>query len=163
MTKTPDEPRRTLARLLRRSQAHAGLEGALEGFPAELAGRQVEGHPHTAWQLVEHLRLAAEDLVSYGRDADYREKEFPAGYWPATSEPPSEEAWRSSVEGLLAAVEAMAALVEDPGVDLYAQVPAAQRDGHHVFRAALIVLDHDGYHAGQLIALRRALGIWPAG
>ena len=57
--------RETVAKQLRRSQAHAGLTAALDGFPAELAGRAVAGHPHTAWQQVEHLRLAAEDLVAY--------------------------------------------------------------------------------------------------
>lgn len=154
--------RETLARQLRRSQAHAGLSAALAGFPAELAGRRPAGHRHTAWQQVEHMRLAAEDLVAYCRNPDYRALEWPAGYWPASPEPPSAAAWSASTRRLVAAAEAMARLVEDPACDLYARVPTAARPHHHTLRAALILLDHNGYHAGQLIALRQALDAWSA-
>ena len=155
--------RETVARQLRRSHAHAGLAAALDGFPAEFAGRAVDGHPHTAWQQVEHLRLAAEDLVVYCKDAHYQAPDWPAGYWPASPAPPSSAAWSVSCERLLDAAEQMARLVEDPDVDLFAKVPAAEKQHHHMLRAALILLDHNGYHAGQLIALRKALDIWPAG
>ena len=157
-----DQLRATIAKLLRRSQAHAGLAAAVEGFPAELAGRQVEAHAHTAWQHVEHLRLAAEDLVSYCRDAEYQAREWPAGYWPASPEPASAAAWSASCQGALDATEQMARLVEDPHRDPFADVPAAEKPGHHTLRAALMLLDHNGYHVGQLVALRKALGIWPA-
>lgn len=156
-----DELRGTLSRLLRQSYSHVGLTRAVDGFPAALAGTRVEGFRHTAWQLVEHLRLAAEDLVSYCLDADYEKLRWPEGYWPETTEPPTEEAWRESVRRLLDATEAMAALAEDPEHDLFAQVPSAVESHHHTLRAALILLDHNGYHAGQLIDLRLALGIWP--
>lgn len=155
--------RETVAKQLRRSQAHAGLTAALDGFPAELAGRAVAGHPHTAWQQVEHLRLAAEDLVAYCRDAEYAPPEWPAGYWPASPEPPSPEAWSESCRRVLEASDQLARLVEDPDLDLFSAVPAAEKAQHHTLRAALILLDHNGYHAGQIIALRKALGIWPAG
>ncbi len=155
------ELRRTLARLLRQSRSHAGLHRALEDFPAALAGRRVGGYRHTAWQQVEHLRLAAEDLIAYCRDADYQDLGWPEGYWPATSEPPAEVDWNESVRALLEATEAMATLVEDEEQDLCAPVPSAEKDHHHTLRAALILLDHNGYHAGQLIALRIALGAWP--
>lgn len=157
-----NEPAATVARLLRRSRAHAGLSAALEGFPAKLAGRRVEGHAHTAWQQVEHLRLAAEDLLAYCSDPDYSELGWPEGYWPDGEEPPSTEAWEESVRRVLGATEAMARRLEDPDLDLYAKVPAATDDSHHTLRAALILLEHNGYHAGQLIALRRALDAWPA-
>src|SRR5687767_6350777 len=91
-----DEPRRIVAELLRRSQAHAGLDKALAGLPWELAGRRVDGHPHTVWQLLEHLRLVAEDMVSYCTDEHYEELDFPAGYWPATIAPGSQDEWRGS-------------------------------------------------------------------
>ena len=156
------ELRATVAKLLRRSHAHAGLAAALEGFPAELAGRKVEGHANTAWQHVEHLRLAAEDLVAYCRDPQYQAREWPAGYWPASPEPPSAAAWSASCRGALAATEDMARLMEDPGHAPFASVPAAEKADHHTLRTALILLDHNGYHVGQLVALRRALGIWPA-
>jgi hypothetical protein len=157
------EPRDTVARLLRRSEAHAGLSSTLERFPVERAGEQVEGHPHTAWQQVEHMRLAAEDLVAYCKDPDYEERAWPDDYWPERSAPPSEKAWSSSVGRLLDATEEMARMVEDPDCPLYEKVPSAGKEYHHALRAALILLDHNGYHAGQIIALRRALHAWPAG
>ena len=155
--------RETFARQLRRSQAHAGLAAALDGFPADLAGRTVAGHPHTAWQQVEHMRLAAEDLITYCRGAAYQAPDWPAGYWPAQPAPPSAEAWSAGVRRLLDATEKMATLIENPAVDLYARVPTAEKEQHHALRAALILLDHNGYHAGQMVALRKALGVWPAG
>ena len=112
------------------------------------------------WQQVEHMRLAAEDLVAYCERSDYAAREFPAGYWPDGPEPPSAEAWSASVQGLLDITEQMARMVEDPDRDLYAKVPTAEKASHHTLRAALILLDHNGYHAGQLIALRRALDTW---
>jgi hypothetical protein len=154
------ELRATLARLLRQSQAGVGLKRALEGFPEELAGRSADGLAHTPWQLLEHLRLAAEDLVSYCLDPEYRDLGWPEGYWPETAEPPSEPAWERSARAVLEATEAMAALVENPDHDLYARVPSAEKPHHHTLRAALILLDHNGYHCGQLIDLRRALGAW---
>ena len=153
--------RSTLANLLRQSHAHAGVKRAVESFPVEMAGRQVEGFQHTAWEQVEHLRLAAEDLVSYCRDAGYKELGWPDGYWPKTAEPPSDDAWDESVSALLNATEALAEFVEDSENDLFASVPSSDKAHHHSLRSALILLDHNGYHAGQLIALRRALGIWP--
>lgn len=155
--------RETLSRQLRRSQAHAGLAAALRSFPAELAGRQVAGHGHTAWQQVEHMRLAAEDLIAYCETPDYEARAWPAGYWPEGPEPPSVEAWAASVRALLDATEKMAQMVEDSDRDLYAPVPTAEKEHHHTLRAALILLDHNGYHAAQLIALRQALHAWSAG
>jgi hypothetical protein len=157
------EPRQTIAKLLRQSQSHVGLRRSIDGFPAELAGKHVDGLRHTGWELVEHMRLAAEDLVSYCRDADYEKLGWPEGYWPPTAEPPSEQAWQGSIAKLLDATEAMAALVEDRQRDLYAEVPSAEKSHHHTLRAALILLDHNGYHTGQLIDLRLALGVWPSG
>lgn len=155
------ELRRTLAKLLRQSQAGAGLSRVVGDFPAAQAGRKVDGLRHSAWELVEHLRLASEDLVSYCRDADYESLGWPEGYWPETNEPPAEEAWHDSVRKLLEATEAMAAIVEDPEHDLYTTVPSAEKSHHHTLRAALILLDHNGYHVGQLVDLRIALGTWP--
>lgn len=154
--------RETIAKQLRQSQAHAGLAAALERFPAALAGRTAGGSAHTAWQQVEHMRLAAEDLVAYCTDPTYQARDWPDGYWPETPAPPSPEAWSTSGRRLIEATEQMARLVEDPDRDLYARVPAGEKDEHHALRAALILLDHNGYHAAQLIALRQALDAWPA-
>ena len=153
--------RETLASQLRHSQAQAGLSAALEGFPTDLAGRQVAGHRHTAWQQVEHMRLAAEDLIAYCQDPHYEAQTWPDGYWPKSPQPPSAEVWSTSNRRLLDATEKMAGMVEDPNVDLYANVPTAEQAHHHTLRAALILLDHNGYHTAQVIALRQALSIWP--
>ena len=152
--------RETVARQLRQSQAHAGLRVALEDFPIERAGQKVDGHVHTAWQQVEHMRLAADDLVAYCKDAEYQALVWPSGYWPESSGPPSTKAWSASSRGILDATEQMARMVEDPDLDLYAKAPSAVKVQHHMLRAALILLDHNGYHTGQLIALRRALEAW---
>lgn len=154
------EPGQTVARQLRRSQAHTGLSSALDGIPFELAGRQAPGHPHTAWQQVEHMRLTAEDLVAYCQDSGYQAPGWPEGYWPEGPAPSSAAAWSASCRRLLEVTEQMARLVEAPDRDLYATVPAAEAPGHHTLRAGLVLLDHNGYHAAQLIAWRRALGIW---
>jgi hypothetical protein len=138
-----EELRGTLSRLLRQSHSHVGVNRALDGFPSALAGRRI-------------------DEVSYCRDADYKEIGWPDGYWPEAVEPPTEEAWHESTRRLLEATETMAAMVEDAEHDLYAKVPSAEKKHHHTLRAALILLDHNGYHAGQLIDLRRALGVWPS-
>lgn len=155
-----DETRRTVARLLRQSQAHSGLARALEGFPVEAAGRHVAGHQHTAWELLEHLRVCAEDLVAYVRDEGYAAPDWPADYWPRSDAPAAPGDWEESARRFSAATEAMAALVEEPERDLHAPLPSAEDDDHHLLRAALVLLDHNGYHAGQLVTLRRALGAW---
>ena len=153
--------RQTIASQLRQSRAHAGLASALAAFPEALAGRRVPGHAHTAWHLVEHMRLAADDLHAYCVDTNYVERGFPDGYWPEGPAPDSPTAWSVSCRQLLDTTEQMARLVENREHDLYATVPTGQKPEHHTLRAALILLDHNGYHAGQLIALRQALAVWP--
>ena len=108
------------------------------------------------------MRLAAADLITYCEDPKYEALDWPDGYWPESPEPPSADAWQASVRGLLDATEKMARIVEDPDLDLYAKVPVAEKEHHHTLRAALILLDHNGYHAAQLIALRKALSVWSA-
>ena len=88
--------------------------------------------------------------------------DWPDGYWPKSPEPPSSAAWSVRNRRLLDATEKTAQIVENPGLDLYAKVPAAEKQHPHTLRAALILLDHNGYHAAQLIALRQALNVWSA-
>ena len=104
--------------------------------------------------------LTSMDEERIGLFIDYENLGWPDGYWPETTEPPTEEAWHESVGRLLEATEAMAAIVEDHEHDLYTRVPSAEKRHHHTLRAALILLDHNGYHAGQLVDLRLALGVW---
>lgn len=146
--------------LLRGGNAHLDFDKAIEGLPAELRGAKPTGISHSPWRLLEHLRICQWDILEYCRNPDHISPSFPEGYWPETDAPPSEDAWDQSVEAFRADLQAMQDLVSDPATDLLAQIPHAQ-PGHTVLREALIVADHNAYHLGQLIFVRRALGAWP--
>lgn len=156
-----EQLRKSVAGLLRQSHAHIGVDRALADLDSGLVGLSVDGFKHTIWEQVEHLRLAAEDLVSYCVDSDYKELGWPEGYWPRSKSPDSAEQWIRSVRLLQDANETMARLVENDEHDLFSRAPTSDKDHHHTLRAALILLDHNGYHSGQIVALRIALGAWP--
>lgn len=143
--------------------AHVGFDQAVADFPARLLGAKPPGAPHTVWQLVEHMRLAQWDILEFSRDPRHVSPEFPAGYWPATDAPPDSTAWQKSIAAFRADLKAMERLVEDPKTDLLARVEHPDAKAKHtVLREALLVADHNAYHVGQLVALRRRLGNWPA-
>ncbi len=144
--------------LLRGGGAHVGFEDAVKGLAASLRGAKPPGAPHSAWELVEHMRLAQWDILEFSRNPKHVSPEWPAGYWPATAAPPDERAWEKSVKQFRADLEAMAALVEDPATDLYAKIPHG--DGQTYLREGLLVADHNAYHLGELVFLRRLLGAW---
>ncbi|MCB1056722.1 MAG: DinB family protein [Acidobacteria bacterium] len=154
--------RETVAAQLRRSQAQVGL-AALDHLDPAIVGRRPDGFEHSIWELVEHLRLAAEDLVDYVERDDYSAPAWPDDYWPAAPTPESAERWNDSVAGFRQAIERMAKLVEDPARPLHDPVPTAEDPSHHLLRCALVLLDHNAYHLGQVVDLRRALGDWPPG
>lgn len=152
--------RRQVARLLDWEDAHVGTSGALADFPVELRGRVLEGLPHSAWQLLEHMRIAQRDLLEFCRDADYEAPTWPDEYWPRNPEPPYEGAWERSLTAFLGDLEALKELALDPGIDLFAVVPTGE-EGQTYLRSLLLVADHNAYHAGQVVALRQLLGAWP--
>ncbi len=145
--------------LLRGGGAHLDFETAIAGLPPELRGVHPEGVPHTPWRLLEHLRICQWDILEYVRNPRHVSPDFPDGYWPAGDAPPSDEAWERSVSGFRADLEAMAQLVMDRDVDLLAPLPHGE-PGHTVLREALLLADHNAYHLGQLVVVRRALGAW---
>jgi hypothetical protein len=147
--------RKHLVNLLRMEGAHLSFREAVDDFPAALRGKKPKGAPHTAWQLLEHMRLAQEDILDFSRNPDYRERKFPDDYWPATEVPPSEEAWDKSVAQFEKDLKAMQKLIDDPHRDLFATISHGQ--GQTVLREALIVADHNSYHLGQLVFLRKML------
>ncbi len=153
-----DELRQHVLYLLRGGGAHLGFDDVIGDFPPHLRGQKVEGAPHTAWQLLEHLRLAQWDILEFSRNPQHVSPEFPAGYWPKSSAPPHEQAWEESVQTFRADLEAMRDLVEAPNTDLYARIPHGE--GQTVLREALLIADHNAYHLGQLVLLRRLLGAW---
>ncbi|MGI9189223.1 MAG: DinB family protein [Longimicrobiaceae bacterium] len=154
---TPDRYRETVARLLDWGEAHAGFDKALSGIPPELRGVQPEGLPYSPWQLLEHLRLAQRDILDFCRDPDYTRPEWPDDYWPPTHAPASADEW--SVEAFRGDRDALRRLASDPDLDLTAEIPHGE--GQTYLRELLLVADHNAYHLGQLVVVRRLLGIWP--
>lgn len=154
-----DQALRThLSRLLDWEDAHRGFEAAVRDVPPGLMGMRPEGLPYSPWELLEHLRLAQRDILDFCRDPAYEAPESMAAYWPSDPEPPSPGAWDESVAAFRADRAALQALAADPDIDLFAAVP--QGAGQTFLRELLLVADHDAYHVGQLIAVRRLLGIW---
>jgi len=147
--------RKHLADLLRMKGAHVNLEAAVADFPVALRGVKPQGAPHTAWQLLEHLRIAQEDILDFSRNPKYREKKFPDEYWPATEAPPSEKAWDDSIQQFQNDLKEMQELVADTKLDLLAKIPHGT--GQTLLREAMLVADHNAYHLGQLVFLRKML------
>lgn len=147
--------RKHLAELLRMKGAHISLHDAVSGFPPALRGVKPPGAPHTAWQLLEHMRLAQEDILDFSRNPKYKEKTFPDDYWPATEAPPSEQAWDKSIEIFEEDLKQMQELIADTKHDLLAKIPHGT--GQTLLREALLVADHNAYHLGQLMFLRKIL------
>jgi hypothetical protein len=145
--------------LLRGGGAHLDFEAAVADLPPKLRGAKLPGLPHTPWRLVEHMRIAQWDILEFSRNPKHVSPVFPAGYWPKGDAPPDDSAWDRSVESFRTNLKAMQELVDDPATDLFAPIPHG--DGQTVLREALLVADHNAYHLGQLVTVRRLLGAWP--
>jgi len=154
MTKT-DPVRQHIINLLTKAEAHVDLREALKTFPSELRGRKPEGGPHTPWQLLEHIRITQLDILEFCRSAKHKSPKWPDEYWPNTEAPPDAKAWDKSAKQVLADLEAMTELVSDPKRDLTGKIPHG--DGQTLLREALLVADHNAYHLGQLVMVRRIL------
>jgi hypothetical protein len=150
--------REHILNLLRGGQAHLDFEKAVAGLPAELRGAKPPGQPHTPWRLLEHMRIAQRDILRFSVDPGHVSPEFPDGYWPEGDAPPDPGAWDRAVEAFRADHRAMSDLVADPNTDLFTPIPHGQ--GQTVLREALLVADHNAYHLGQLVLVRRLLGAW---
>lgn len=149
--------RQHLLYLLQEGGAHVTFRAALGDWPVQLAGVKVANFPHTAWMLVEHLRIAQWDILEFSRNPKHVSPAWPEGYWPSSEAPPNEQAWKASIAAVKDDLRAMEKLVGDPNVDLYAKLPWG--DGQTVLREALLVADHNAYHLGQLVMLRKCMGI----
>jgi hypothetical protein len=150
--------REQLLFLLRRGDAHLDFEKAIAGLPPELRGRKPDGVPHSPWRLLEHMRLAQWDILEFTRNPRHVSPPFPEGYWPKGDAPPDAGAWDRSVEAFRADLRAMQGLVADPATDLFTPLPHGE--GQTVLREALLLADHNSYHLGQLVVVRRLLGAW---
>ena len=138
--------------------AHVDFDGAVAGMPWQRAGEQVEGLPHSVWQLVEHLRIALWDLVEFSRGPGHESPPWPEGYWPEAAGPRDAAEWERALAAYRRHLEAMREMVEDRGRDLFAAFEWG--DGQTLAREALLAADHAGYHLGQVVQVRRLLGEW---
>lgn len=144
--------------LLRGGNAHTDFDSAVKGLPVDLRGKRPKGSPHSPWELLEHLRLAQSDILEFTRDPAHQSPKWPEGYWPKTPAPPTANAWAKSVKQFREDLNALCALVEDPSTDLFGRLPHG--DGQTILREALLAADHNAYHLGQLVLVRRLLGAW---
>ncbi len=149
-----------LLALLKGGQAHADFDAAIKDFPAKLRGTVVENLPYSAWQLVEHLRITQKDILNFCAPptGGYQPLEWPKEYWPESAEPPSAHAWDHAVAAIRSDREKFEALLTKPNVDLYK--PFLWGEGQNLLREALLIADHTAYHLGEIVVLRRLLGIW---
>src|SRR5579872_6782768 len=153
--------RKQVAALLRGGNAHVDFDDAIEGLPAKLRGVKPANLTFTAWGLLEHLRIAQWDILEFSRDPKHVSPKWPKGYWPAQDAPKNAAAWDASVKAFRRDLKAMEALVEDPSTDLFAPIPHG--DGQTILREALLVADHNAYHIGEMVLIRRMLGAWKKG
>jgi uncharacterized damage-inducible protein DinB len=150
--------RQQVGRLLAWEDAHVGFDAAIDGIPAALRGRKPDGLPYTPWQLLEHLRRTQRDILEFCRNSDYQELNWPADYWPSNAEPATAGAWDDSVAQFRQDRTALQQLAIDPDIDLTATIPHGS--GQTYLRELLLVADHSAYHVGELVVVRRLLGVW---
>jgi hypothetical protein len=150
--------REHLVGLLTGSHAHVNFEDAIKGLPVLLRGKRPKGGQHSPWEIVEHLRIAQWDILEFSRDAKHKSPEWPVGYWPGKAAPPDEKTWDKSVRAFRKDLKAMSDLVADTSTDLFARIPHG--DGQTILKEALLTADHNAYHIGELVLVRRLLGAW---
>jgi hypothetical protein len=161
-TVKPSDPRDQslrshLLELLKGGGAHTSFDDAMGDWPVQLAGVKVANFPHTAWMLLEHMRLAQRDILEFSRNAKHVSPAWPEGYWPASEAPANEQAWKASMAAFKRDLKTMEQLAAGRRVDLYARIPWG--NGQTILREALLAADHNAYHLGQLVMLRKSMGI----
>lgn len=148
-----------LMRVLDWEEAHVGFDKAVNGIPPDKRGARAPGFEHSPWELLEHIRIAQEDILDFCVNEAYEHTmAWPADYWPATAAPPGDDAWDKSVAEYGRSTDELKRLVREVQ-DLTVPVPTGKRNQTYL-RAILLVADHTAYHVGQLVAVRRALGVW---
>jgi len=148
--------REVIAKLLEWEDAHAGFDAAVAGVPEEYRGTRAGAH--SPWELLEHMRLAQHDILDFSRNSAYQEMEWPKDYWPESPAPPSATAWDASVAAFRRDREALKQMALDTSLDLMQKIP--QGTGQTYLRELVLTADHTAYHVGQLVTVRKLLGIW---
>ena len=153
-----DMLREQLIKLLGWQDAHVNFDDAVEGIPPELQGVRPERLPYSSWQLLEHMRLTQRDILDFCRNPAYEAPKWPDAYWPKSTIPPTPKAWQESVAAFRVDRAALETIIADPTLDLYAKIPHGE--GQTYLREIVLVADHSAYHIGELVAVRRLLGVW---
>ena len=147
---TPAPLRTHLTNLLNTRQAHCTFEDAVAHMPAERRGERPNDLPYSVWELVDHIHRAQHDILTYCRTPDYEAHDWPDDYWPDAAAPASEDAWTDGLAQVQSDRDALTA---------YDTVPSS--DEHTYLREAMLAADHMAYHVGQIVTVRRQLGLWP--
>ena len=150
--------RELLGKALAWQDAHATFDDAVKDVPEDARGRRPENLPYSAWELLEHLRITQHDILDFCVNPDYEEMKWPDDYWPSSASPPSDKAWADSIRAFNDDRKALQKLADDPSVDLEAKIPHGS--GQTYMRELVLVIDHTAYHVGQLVLVRRLLGLW---
>jgi hypothetical protein len=150
--------REHLVEVLQGGHAHATFDAAVKNLPAELRGKRPKGAEHSPWEILEHLRIAQWDILEFSRDPKHESPDWPTGYWPSTPAPADEKAWDKSVRAFRRDLKAMCDLVQSESTDLFAKT--LHGSGQTILREALLAADHNAYHIGQIVLVRRLLGAW---
>jgi len=150
--------REQLVKFLSGGEAHAELKTVVDDFPEKARGAKPKGAAHSAWQQLEHIRLALDDLLEFSTNPNYLAKKWPDDYWPKEEAPANDAAWKAAVKALGKTLADFEKLVRNPETNLYAAIPWG--DGQTIFREVLLAGQHTSYHLGQLVSLRRELGAW---
>ena len=150
--------RQHVVNLLNSKGAHADFEAAIKDMPPAVRGLRPKGAEHSPWEVLEHLRIAQWDILEFSVNADHVSPAWPSGYWPKCQAPEDDEQWDRSVEEFRRDLKRMCALVAADSTDLFEKIPHG--DGQTILREALLTADHNAYHIGELILLRRLLGAW---
>lgn len=152
--------RRSIVSLLEGGNAHVTMKDALEGIDLESSTVRPEGIGHSAWDLLEHIRLAQEDILRYTLDPGWKSPEWPEGYWPGPSPKMTKKIWNNSVSQFFSDLSELVGIARDHSIDLTSEIPHGE--GRTYLRELLLAADHTAYHLGQIVAVRKALGYWPS-
>jgi uncharacterized damage-inducible protein DinB len=147
-----------LAELLQKSFAHADFTDSVEGLSIKSAGIQLPHLPYTIWQLVEHIRIAQQDILDFSENQNYKPLKWPEGYWPKEPEPENEQQWENTLQEIRKSLADFTAFITNEQQDLLKPFPHG--DGQNLFREAILIIDHVSYHTGQIVLIRRLLDSW---
>lgn len=150
--------RELLLEQLEGRNAHVDFDQAVQGLTYKQTGIKVERLPHTIWELIEHIRIGQADILEFCKNPDYEELDWPSDYWPESHQPESEEELEASIKAVRNGLDEMQKMVRNPGNDL--QTTFDHGEGQTLFREAMLIVDHNAYHIGQIVQIRRLLGSW---